>query len=222
MPQFTLGQTESNGNDFNKSIESNFKALSNEDSLFLDFIHNSITIPDVPPVFNKNNFSQSDSSFRLQSVYRSMNGLIDLNYQYGLLSGYFDPETTSPLSIFNSKGDFSVEAIKIPIKVSYNYSSFINPLGINNYFRCALDTEKLKQNVDQSKQQIKNQLEEQINQLKTYRNTLTSRLGMGELLVQKYKRKVGECDEQINRLTAEIIRKDSVENNASIETPFLL
>ena len=71
-----------------------------------------------------------------------LEGNLLIGFDHGLLLGYIDTSNVNPISVLRSEGDLGLNAMGLPLRFSYNYSSFRNPLGVNNFMRFSLDTEK--------------------------------------------------------------------------------
>ena len=71
-------------------------------------------------------------------------GNLLIGFDHGLLLGYIDTSNVNPISVLRSEGDLGLNAMGLPLRFSYNYSSFRNPLGVNNFMRFSLDTEKIR------------------------------------------------------------------------------
>jgi hypothetical protein len=176
------------------------------DSLFQNF-RNSIISIDSPHNNLLNSTKKADSLIKPVEWLPSVKGQLELGYQYGLLTGYIDPYSTAPLSVFNTRGDFSMEALKLPLNVSYNYSSFKNPLGVNNYFRASLDTEKLKQNANSKKNEAIGELDDSFDEIGAQKDLVQRKMGMGEVLLQKYKRQMTQSEEQLKAIEGKLDKK---------------
>lgn len=146
----------------------------------------------------------SDSLLRAKHLIPGTSGLLSAGFEHGLLTGYVDQNSTAPLSVFNTNGDFSIEAVGLPVNFSYNYSTFKNPLGVNNYFRFSLDTDKLKQNAASKKNQAIGSIDKSINDLQSNKGIIQSKMGMGEVLLQKYKRQITQSEQQMGSLDGKI------------------
>jgi len=129
--------------DFNKISEQLIR-LSNTDELLSKI--DSINIEDDTVKF-------------FQKLKSETNGYISLGYSYGLNTIYRDSSKIIG-SIFNTQGNLNTEILKLPIKVSYNYTTLRVPLGANNYFRISYDKEKFERNNAQLWEEQKKKLAE--------------------------------------------------------------
>lgn len=145
-----------------------------------------------------------DSMNWKQQLHVQVQGKVGASYQYGLLTGYVDPNSTNPLNVFNSRGDLSLEALAVPLNLSYNYSTFLNPLGVNNYVRCSVDTDKLKQQASDQKAAKLAGLRNSSESLQQGKEALQAKLGMGEVLLQKYSRELGNYQNQMDKYEAQL------------------
>lgn len=118
--------------------------------------------------------------------------VLSLGYEYGLLRGYIDPEATDPLQVFNVRGDVAVAVKNIPLLVSFNYSTWQNPLGVNNFFRITLDHSRFSNLNTDLKNQGQAFYDEQLKQVQSNRTDVLKKMNFGEVLMQKYKREMDQ------------------------------
>lgn len=192
-------------------------SLSNDsfysDSTFQSFKNSilDISVPDGSAFLNE---SRLDFS-KHKKWSPELSGYLSAGYEHGLLTGYLDPESTDPLKVFNTRGDLSAEAFKLPFRMSYNYSTFRNPLGVNNYFRVSLDTERLKQIAHDRKSKALGGFDRAMDRLESGKESISQKLGMGEVLMQKYKGEIKAQQDKMNSLSSQI--KGGIEHLESIE-----
>jgi hypothetical protein len=110
------------------SNSSIYNSTFSEDSVLIKYSKAINDLVPSPSPFDQNK-PELDSIFNKRKLIPGVSGQLSAGYEYGLLTGYFDPESTDPLKVFNTHGDFAVEAFKLPVNVSYNYSTFLNPWG---------------------------------------------------------------------------------------------
>jgi hypothetical protein len=189
--------------DENLSIPVNY--LESDSSLqgYLNSLKD-VSFPDFSVDFSNKN---PDSIFQKKNFLPTVTGQINAGYEYGLLTGYVDPNSISPLSVFNTRGDLSVEALGLPVNLSYNYSNFLNPLGVNNYVRCSVDTDRLKQNGLAKKNEAIGTLDNQLGELQNKKNAIQGKLGMGEVFLQKYKREMSVYGDRMTSYENQIKQK---------------
>ncbi|TNF48832.1 MAG: hypothetical protein EP305_04475 [Bacteroidetes bacterium] len=178
-----------------------------EDSLFQVFRKSMVNFELSNSLLNKEE-GIVGLEFRQKTKPLNLSGVVNVGYEYGLLTGYIDPISINPLSVFNTRGDISVDAAGLPVNISYNYSTLINPLGVNNYFRCSLDTEKLKQKGLAKKNEAIGEIDRQINDLQRNKGVIQGKLGMGEVLLQKYKRELGQYINEIDQIENQIKKEE--------------
>lgn len=177
------------------------KAASS-DSILYHFIRSSEELS--TPEFTPYRILPKDSMNWKQQLQVQVQGNLGASYQYGLLTGYVDPNSTNPLNVFNSRGDLALEALAVPLNVSYNYSNFLNPLGVNNYVRCSIDTDKLKQRASDQKAAKLAGFQKGAESLQRGKEVLQGKLGMGEVLLQKYARELGNYQDQMDQYKAQL------------------
>lgn len=148
---------------------------------------------------------------------KSTTGSIDLNYSYGLNTIFIDT-SRSIGSIFTTRGDFSTGVARLPINVSFNYSTLKVPLGANNYFRISLDKDRL---IEQQKEKLTGSLtnlEDQQTMLQKKQADLSGLMGYVEVYLDKLKRMAErEAMKQKDVLSQRIqdslaVKKDSLNN----------
>lgn len=135
---------------------------------------------------------------------RGLHGQASIGHEFGLLTGYIDPEATSPIQVFNTLGDFGMQALGVPINLSYRYSTFRNPMGINNYFRISVDTEAMRNKVEEKKGQTLGKLTDASKKVDQGKAELSGKLGMGEVLMQKYKREASNYERKMQGYDKEL------------------
>ena len=187
------------------------------DSTFLNF-SNSISELALPSSSDFIQKPQRDTVAK-KKWRPQVSGTFDLGYEYGLLTGYIDPESTNPLSVFNTRGDFSAEAFNLPFQLSYHYSTMRNPLGVNNYFRVSLDTERLKQIAHERKNKALGGLDDSMNELESQKENVSSKLGMGEVLMQKYK---AELESEKEKMSSYANQLNSYQENNTCKARVLI
>jgi hypothetical protein len=187
----------------NLSGISNQKLDISEDSTLIKYSKAINGLVPIPSPFDQNK-PELDSIFNKRKLIPGVSGQLSAGYEYGLLTGYFDPESTDPLRVFNTHGDLAVEAFKLPVNVSYNYSTFLNPLGVNNYFRVSLDTDKLRQLATDKKNQAVGDLGKSIKDLENGKHQIQGKLGMGEVLMQKMKKDLANQEKKMKQMEQQL------------------
>jgi hypothetical protein len=79
----------------------------------------------------------------LNTLKKETHGYLQTGYSYGLNTIFRDSNRAIG-SILNLHGNVNTQVAKLPVKISFNYSSLKVPLGTNNYFRISYDKEKLQ------------------------------------------------------------------------------
>ena len=151
------------------SQEFDFKHVLSKPSGLSDF--KLPVVPDTLPVVEK-------LKNRLLDDLSRTSGSVFLNYSYGLNTVFIDT-SRSIGSIFTTRGYFPTGLLGLPVSVRFNYSTFLVPLGANNYFRISLDQVKL---IEQQKEKLGTELK-----LASDFTGATSLRGHFEALWQVYK-----------------------------------
>jgi hypothetical protein len=159
-----------------------------DDTLVLKFFSSVFSLEQ-----KRDNFKDSLRSGVFESKWIDhRQSMISLGYEYGLLRGYIDPEATNPLQVFNIRGDVSIAAKNIPLLVSFNYSTWQNPLGVNNFFRITLDQSRFSNLNTDLRNQGKSFYDDQIKQVQNNKTDVLKKMNYGEVLMQKYKREMDQ------------------------------
>ncbi|MFT5779000.1 MAG: hypothetical protein ACI837_001957 [Crocinitomicaceae bacterium] len=120
----------------------------------------------------------------------NISGEIGLTSEYGLLTTYIDTTSSRPLSVASTNGDLSIGILGLPVNFSYYYSTFRNPLGVNNYVRFSLDVEKLKQQTLDRKSGLAKNLDSKIGEIGSAKEKLTGKLGLAEVIKQRLSKEI--------------------------------
>lgn len=127
---------------------------------------------------------------------------ISNSFEYGLLSGYITKQT-SPLSIYSNTGKVGLNLGPLPFDFSYRYSTFKNPIGVNNYVRFSLNTSKLNSRTEDLDNNFHNNFIEKINSLESEKGAIQSKLGCAEVYKLKLKSEIGKRESEINKIDLE-------------------
>lgn len=117
---------------------------------------------------------------------KTANGQITTSYSYGLNTIYID-SNRSVGSIFNTHGDLNSTLFKIPLNISFNYSTLKIPLGTTNYFRASYDKNKMNQIQVDNLNNILDNMEDQEQKFKTKKGELLGTMGLMEVNLDKLK-----------------------------------
>ncbi|MBI1838661.1 MAG: hypothetical protein HYR91_15460 [Flavobacteriia bacterium] len=160
---------------------------NNADSILKNQINNSIDrIDSIEPN-------------QLKDLIQDYSGKVGIGYQYGLLTGYIDTTSSSAMNVLTSRADMEVTTLGIPINFSYNYSSFRNPLGVNNYIRASVNLEKYKQLKAIQRDELKKKLDSKISQTTESRDQLKGKLGYSEILLQRVKTEIEKKERELEQ-----------------------
>lgn len=204
-----------------KGVKSSDTLRVVEDSTLERYTKSIQELIELPSPF-ENNSLQKDSSDLKKKLIPGFSGTMSNGFEYGLLTSYIDIESTDPLKVFNSNGDFAVEALKLPLNVSYNYSTLRNPIGVNNYFRVSLDTERLKELKSEVKQDAVGDIQNCINDLERTKQDIQGKLGMGEVIMHKLKKDSSKQEQRMKdlkqQLESKVPNETSMGKNNDFET----
>lgn len=158
--------------------------VSFEDSLLTKFVSSVFGLKD-----KANSFKDSLSFDKFKANLIQHNGsVISVGHEYGLLRGYIDPEAIDPLQVFNVRGDVGIGFKNIPLLVSFNYSTWQNPLGVNNFFRITLDRSRFNNLGSDVRASAENMYNDKLKEVGEGKTDALKKMNFGEVLLQKYKR----------------------------------
>ena len=162
-------------------------------------------ISDLPKIDS----SQYLNQFNIDSLFKSKklieySGEINAGMDYGLLVGYIDTSSSQPFRVLNSNADIQLSTLGLPLNVSYNYSTFRNPLGVNNYFRISLDTEKLRKKSTEKKTELIGNIESQIKDVKNVKGEVNGKLGYAEILMERLSREIASKKSQLTEQESQL------------------
>ncbi|MBL1281090.1 MAG: hypothetical protein COA33_012490 [Fluviicola sp.] len=183
----------------NDSLDNHKSELDSSVNLFISGLSDFTEI-------DSNKFSNElklDSLFKLKKLF-NFSGELNNGMDYGLLVGYVDTSSSRPFRVLNSNADLQVTSLGLPLNVSYSYSNFRNPLGVNNYFRISVDTDKLKQKSEQKKSELIGNVDSQINDVKNIKSQLTGKLGYGEILMERLDREINSQKKRLESQKSEL------------------
>lgn len=186
---------------------------NNSDSLLNAYAKSVLSFEVMENPLESKDLKMDSLKLKKPRILADVNGQIGIGYEYGLLTGYIEPENIDPLSVLNTQGNMNAEMLGLPFQLSYNYSSMKNPLGVNNYFRVSLDTEKLRQKAAEKQNLAKQKLDENIQSLQSEKGTLSSKLGMGEVLMQKMKRELDKQKDELEAAAREEVQVDTLSSS---------
>jgi hypothetical protein len=178
-----------------------------DDSLVLKFFSSISTLEQSASSFRDSMRSQVFET----PFFQHHQSVIGLGFEYGLLRGYIDPEATSPLLVFNIRGDVSIAAKNIPLLVTFNYSTWQNPLGVNNFFRITLDQSRFSNLNTDLKNQGKSYFDDKLNEVRSKKSDVLKRMNFGEVLMQKYKREMEQRKKEMLNYERELKKLEAQE-----------
>lgn len=160
-----------------------------------------------------------DSLKNWQHYLPELGGQVSIGYDVGQLPNYFLPNTDRPMQVVHTEAALNSTILFLPVKLSWRYATIKNPIGVNNYFRLSLDTERFKQLPKVNQAAVTGQINQQLEELNKKQGELNGKLGYTELLrdqlklqlqreLEKQEEKLKEiAKEQVN---AKIIEMDSL------------
>ncbi len=77
-------------------------------------------------------------------------GTLNWGYHYGWIP--FLNSTQSPNQFYRADGNLQVDALNLPLLVSYNYSNAVYTSGLRNYFNVSFDAQRYKEKLVEKKQ----------------------------------------------------------------------
>lgn len=189
------------------------KKIAPSDTVLNKYISNNRKLTHPTDIYRQ---TDSLQRVRLQQMQDSIlnelkkpqiDGSLYLGHDYGLLPYIIDSTRTEPISMYSTRGDLTVLAAKIPLRVQYAYASIKLPYGLNNYFRVSIDFNKLQQLRTERENQIRSKFlkEQQLNTNKL--DSLQGKLGYAETMknyakaqMEKEKRKLNQLNWQQQHL----------------------
>ena len=180
----------------------------------------------------------NDSLFRsakikdaLKALPSAIQGRVSATDEFGLLTAYVKPNSTAPLHVFRTEGDLKLPIFNMPLQLNYRYSTFQNPIGVNNYVRLHFDPSMGKQLALSQKNEALQQLDELHSSLDKKQTLLQGKLGMAEVYLLQQKEQllnstkikealnaqIAELETQIQNEQSDSLRQDLVQKKDSLE-----
>jgi hypothetical protein len=196
------------------------KNVGNPDSLFQAFLASANN-------FNldssyQNNFSLDSVTDRFNfkesvlSLSENLSGKVSLTDEFGLLTAYVNPNSTAPLHVLRTEGDLRLPIFNMPLQLNYRYSTFQNPIGVNNYVRLHFDPAMGKQLLASKKNEAVQQLDELHSSLDQKQTLLQGKLGMAEVYLLQQKEQLLNSAQLQETLNAQIAELESqIQNEQS-------
>jgi hypothetical protein len=91
------------------------------------------------------NLPTKDSLLQWQQYITTVNGRVNMGYDLGQLPNYVAPNVVRPMQVFHTEASLNATVLFLPVKLSWRYATIKNPIGVNNYFRLSMDTERFKE-----------------------------------------------------------------------------
>jgi hypothetical protein len=212
----------------------------NQDSVFTSFLTSCDSI-----TFSQTNEFQSlrDSIMvklnfldLLKSLPKEMQGKLSATDEFGLLTTYVNPNSTSPMHAFRTEGDLNLPLLGLPLQMSFRYSTFQNPIGVNNYVRLHFDPSLAKELALSKKNEALQKMNEAQSTIENQQKIAQGKLGMAEVYLLQQKEQLSnsskwkesidkqlkEIDAQIDHETSDSLRsqlelqKDSLEHKTEL------
>ncbi len=215
-------------------------SCQNQDSVFTSFLTSCDSI-----TFSQTNEFQSlrDSIMvklnfldLLKSLHKEMQGKLSATDEFGLLTTYVNPNSTSPMHVFRTEGDLNLPLLGLPLQMSFRYSTFQNPIGVNNYVRIHFDPSMAKQLALSKKNETLQKMNDAQSTIENQQKIAQGKLGMAEVYILQQKEQLSnsskwkesidkqlkEIDAQIDQETSDSLRhklelqKDSLEHKTEL------
>lgn len=172
----------------------------------------------------------------LKALSKEMQGKLSATDEFGLLTSYVNPNSTSPLHVFRTEGDLKLPLLGLPLQLSFRYSTFQNPIGVNNYVRLHFDPSLAKQIALSKKNEALQKMNDAQSTIENQQKIAQGKLGMAEVYILQQKEQLSnsskwkesidkqlkEIDAQIDHETSDSLRhqlklqKDSLEHKTEL------
>lgn len=136
-------------------------------------------------------------------------GQVSMGYDVGQLPNYFMPNTERPMQVFHTEAALNSTLLFLPVKLSWRYASVKNPIGVNNYFRLSMDTERFKQLPKLNQSAVSEQINQQLDELDKKQAELNGKLGYTELLRDKMKLQIQRILQEQEVKLKEIVKEQA-------------
>ena len=133
------------------------------------------------------NLPTKDSLLQWQQYITTVNGRVNMGYDLGQLPNYVAPNVVRPMQLFHTEASLNATVLFLPVKLSWRYATIKNPIGVNNYFRLSMDTDRLKELSKLNQAEVSGQIDKQLNILSEKQGELNGKLGYTELLLDQMK-----------------------------------
>lgn len=152
----------------------------------------------------------------LKALPKEMQGKLSATDEFGLLTSYVNPNSTSPLHVFRTEGDLKLPLLGQPLQMSFRYSTFQNPIGVNNYVRFHFDPSLAKQIAMSKKNEALQKMNEVQNTIENQQKITQGKLGMAEVYMLQQKEQLNNnnkwkenIDQQLNDIKVQIDHETS-------------
>lgn len=172
----------------------------------------------------------------LKSLPKEMQGKLSATDEFGLLTTYVNPNSTSPMHVFRTEGDLNLPLLGLPLQMSFRYSTFQNPIGVNNYVRLHFDPSMAKQLALSKKNETLQKMNDAQSTIENQQKIAQGKLGMAEVYILQQKEQLSNSskwkesmEKQLNEIDTLIdheksdsvrhqleIQKDSLERKAEL------
>jgi hypothetical protein len=211
------------------------KNVGNPDSLFEAFIVSAKQLNLDSSSQNKFSLDAVTDRFNFKesvlSLSENLSGKVSLTDEFGLLTAYVNPNSTAPLHVLRTEGDLRLPIFNMPLQLNYRYSTFQNPIGVNNYVRLHFDPAMGKQLLASKKNEAVQQLDELHSSLDQKQTLLQGKLGMAEVYLLQQKEQllnsaqlqealnaqIGELETQIQNEQSDSLRQDLAQKKDSLQ-----
>jgi hypothetical protein len=133
------------------------------------------------------NLPTKDSLLQWQQYITTVNGRVNMGYDLGQLPNYVAPNVVRPMQVFHTEASLNATVLFLPVKLSWRYATIKNPIGVNNYFRLSMDTDRFKELSILNQAEVSGQIDKQLDILSKKQGELNGKLGYTELLLNQMK-----------------------------------
>ena len=128
------------------------------------------------------NLPTKDSLLQWQQYITAIDGRVNMGYDLGQLPNYVAPNVVRPMQVFHTEASLNATVLFLPVKLSWRYATIKNPIGLNNYFRLSMDTDRFKELSKLNQAEVSGQIDKQLDILSEKQSELNGKLGYTELL----------------------------------------
>lgn len=148
----------------------------------VDFQAPSIRLPFDLKSKHPENLPSKDSLLQGQQFINDIDGKVNMGFDMGQLPNYVAPNVVRPMQVFHTEASLNATLLFLPVKLSWRFATIKNPIGVNNYFRLSMDTDRFKELSKLNQTEVSGQIDKQLDILSEKQSELNGKLGYTELL----------------------------------------